>query len=220
MPRSLPTCPTLCALALLPLPALAGAQAKRDTTTLEKAGQRLEAVSISATRSAAVVSGAAAVVVRPAEIRSSPAPMLEQALKEAPFVLVRQNSRGEMEISVRGSDSRQSSVLLNGVPITLGWDHRTDPSLVPITGAERLVVVRGLGSLLNGPNSLGGTIEVSHDAFSESASGRAWAGAGIDENGATVGSLNSPVSVVGNLMEIGWVPRRSLENPGTMYPAL
>lgn len=189
MPRPLPTCPTLCALALLTLPALAGAQAKRDTTTVERAGQRLETVNISATRSAAVVSGAAAIVVRPAEIRSSPAPMLEQALKEAPFVLVRQNSRGEMEISVRGSDSRQSSVLLNGVPITLGWDHRTDPSLVPITGAERLVVVRGLGSLLNGPNSLGGTIEVSHDAFSESASGRAWAGAGIDENGATVGSF-------------------------------
>ena len=189
MPRPVPTRLTLCTLALLGLPAASGAQAKRDTTTLEKAGQRLEAVSISATRSAAVVSGAAAVVVRPAEIRSSPAPMLEQALKEAPFVLVRQNSRGEMEISVRGSDSRQSSVLLNGVPITLGWDHRTDPSLVPITGAERLVVVRGLGSLLNGPNSLGGTIEVSHDAFSESASGRAWAGAGIDENGATVGSF-------------------------------
>lgn len=184
-----PLCPTLCALAVLGLPAAGGAQAKRDTTTVEPKGQRLEAVSISATRSATVVSGAAAVVVRPMEIRSSPAPMLEQALKEAPFVLVRQNSRGEMEISVRGSDSRQTSVLLNGVPITLGWDHRTDPSLVPITGAERLVVVRGLGSLLNGPNSLGGTIEVSHDAYSESAGGRAWAGAGIDENGATVGSF-------------------------------
>jgi iron complex outermembrane receptor protein len=184
-----PSCPTLCALVVLGLPAVGGAQATRDTTKVERKGQRLEAVSISATRSAAVVSGAAAVVVRPAEIRASPAPMLEQALKEAPFVLVRQNSRGEAEISVRGSDSRQSSVLLNGVPITLGWDHRTDPSLVPITGTERLVVVRGLGSLLNGPNSLGGTIEVSHDGFSESASGRAWAGAGIDQNGATVGSL-------------------------------
>lgn len=189
MHRPLPTFQTLCALALLGLPAAVGAQAKRDTTTVERAGQRLEAVSISAARSAAVVSGAAAVVMRPAEIRSSPAPMLEQALKEAPFVLVRQNSRGESEISVRGSDSRQSSVLLNGVPISLGWDHRTDPSLVPITGAERLVVVRGLGSLLNGPNSLGGTIEVNHDAFSELASGRAWAGLGIDENGATVGSF-------------------------------
>lgn len=184
-----PVCPTLCSLAMLGLPAAGGAQARRDTTTVERRSHQLEAVSISATRSAAIVNGAAAVVVRPAEIRASPAPMLEQALKEAPFVLVRQNSRGESEISVRGSDSRQSSVLLNGVPITLGWDHRTDPSLVPITGAERLVVVRGLGSLLNGPNSLGGTIEVSHDAFAESAGGRVWAGAGIDQNGATVGSL-------------------------------
>ena len=28
-------------------------------------------------------------------------------------------------------------MLLDGVPITLGWDHRTDPSVIPITGADR-----------------------------------------------------------------------------------
>ena len=108
-------------------------------------------------------------VIKPSETRSSPAPLLDQALRESPFVLVRQNSRGEMEISVRGSDSRQAAVLLDGVPISLGWDHRTDPSLIPLTGSERMVIVRGLGSLLNGPNTLGGSIEISHDAFGHQA---------------------------------------------------
>ncbi len=94
-----------------------------------------------------------------------------------------------MEISVRGSDSRQAAVLYDGVPITLGWDHRTDPSLIPLTGSERMVIVRGLGSLLNGPNTLGGSIEISHDAFGQPAGGQLWAGAGVDQFGSTVGTL-------------------------------
>jgi outer membrane receptor protein involved in Fe transport len=123
------------------------------------------------------------------ELRSSPAPLLDQALRETPFVLVRQNSRGEMEISVRGSDSRQTAVLIDGVPITLGWDHRADPSLIPITGAERMVVVRGLGSLLNGPNAQGGSVEVTHDASGQSAGGQLRAAAGVDQYGSSVGTL-------------------------------
>ena len=65
------------------------------------------------------------------------------------------------ELSVRGSDSRQTAILLDGVPLTLGWDNRSDVSLVPITGATRISLVRGLSSLLHGPNVLGGVVEVS-----------------------------------------------------------
>src|SRR5687767_12731966 len=136
----------------------AAAQAPTDS-----ARAKLEPVTVIGARAVAVVGGASAVVVRTEQLRSSPAPLLEEALRESPFVHVRQNSRGEMELSVRGSDSRQAAVLLQGVPISLGWDHRTDPSLVPITGAQSLVIVRGLSTLLNGPNTLGGTIEVSQD---------------------------------------------------------
>ncbi len=181
-----------CAAALLLLTALATtlrAQLPRDSARADSLGRAMQAVSVSAARATGVVGGAAAVVITPSELRSSPAPLLDQALRESPFVLVRQNSRGEMEISVRGSDSRQAAVLLNGVPLTLGWDHRTDPSLIPITGTERLVIVRGLGSLLNGPNTLGGTIEISHDAYGQPAGGQLWAGAGVDQYGATVGTL-------------------------------
>lgn len=147
------------------------------------------AVSVSASRAVGVAGGAAAVVVRADELRSSAAPLLDQALRESPFVLVRQNSRGEMEISVRGSDARQAAVLLNGVPLSLGWDHRTDPSLIPLTGSEQIVIVRGLASLLNGPNTLGGSIEISHNPLSQPTGDQLWAGAGVDQYGATVASL-------------------------------
>ncbi|HYC52741.1 MAG TPA: TonB-dependent receptor, partial [Gemmatimonadaceae bacterium] len=53
-----------------------------------------------------------------------------------------------------------------------------------------LVIVRGLSSLLNGPNTLGGTIEVSHeDAFGRLGTGRVWGGVGVDENAAYVASI-------------------------------
>ena len=174
---------------LLTDPTAARGQTVTDSARADSAAQKLKAVTVSSARAVGVVGGAAAVVVRPQELRASPAPLLDQALREAPFVHVRQNSRGEMEISVRGSDSRQAAILLDGVPITLGWDHRADPSLIPITGAERMVIVRGLGSVLNGPNTLGGSIEITHDAFGQPRVGRFSAGAALDQYGATVGTL-------------------------------
>ncbi len=171
------------------------AQSQRDSARTDSLGAIIGAVSVSAARSVGVTGGASAVVVRADELRSSAAPLLDEALRESPFVLVRQNSRGEMEISVRGSDSRQAAVLLNGVPLSLGWDHRTDPSLIPLTGSEQIVIVRGLASLLNGPNTLGGSIEISHDALSQPTGDQLSAGAGVDQYGAAVGSLGVGRSV-------------------------
>ncbi|MCC6243737.1 MAG: TonB-dependent receptor [Gemmatimonadaceae bacterium] len=171
------------------LPSIAVAQASRDSVRRDSTAQALGTVSVSSARFVGLAGGASAVVVKTTQLRSSPAPLLDQALRESPFVLVRQNSRGEMEISVRGSDSRQAAVLLDGVPMSLGWDSRSDPSLIPLTGAEQMVIVRGLGSLLNGPNTLGGSIEITHDPFRQPVGGRLWAGAGVDQYGASVATL-------------------------------
>ena len=178
-------CPQL-ALVLLACPALVAAQTPADTA--RDTTRKLQTVTITAARAAATVGGASAVVLKPEELRTSPAPLLEQALREAPFVHVRQNSRGEMELSVRGSDSRQAAVLVDGVPLTLGVDHRADPSLVPLTGSRSIVIVRGLGSLLNGPNTLGGTIEVDQGA---GATNDAWVGGGFDEAGSVVTTVGA-----------------------------
>lgn len=176
---------SLFAIVLLAALRPADAQIPPDSAA-DSSKVQLKAVTVTGARSAAIVGGASAVAVRIDQLRSSPAPSLEQAVRESPFVHVRQNSRGEMELSVRGSDARQASVMLNGVPITLGWDHRADPSLIPITGSQNIVIIRGLGSLLNGPNTLGGTIEVNQG---RSPAREAWAGAGFDHTSALVTSL-------------------------------
>ncbi|HEY0970352.1 MAG TPA: TonB-dependent receptor [Gemmatimonadales bacterium] len=136
------------------------AQVRPDSAARDSVGQRVAPVVVTGKRTPITVGGAGAVVVELDSMRLPAAPVLDQALREIPFVLVRRNSRGEMELSVRGSDSRQAAVLVDGIPITLGWDHRTDPSLVPLTGARSITVTRGLSSLLHGPNVLGGVVEV------------------------------------------------------------
>ena len=96
---------------LLAAPAALVAQARRDTTAADSA-RRVERVVITDSRTPTTTGGASAVVIRPDSlpIPTTPAPLLEQVLRQTPFVLVRQNSRGEVELSVRGSDSRQAAV--------------------------------------------------------------------------------------------------------------
>ena len=165
-------------------PAVLGAQEPRDSTRSDSTRQ-LERVVVTAPRVPVTVGGAGALVVSPDSLKASAAPLLHEALRETPFVLVRQNSRGEMELSVRGSDSRQAAVLVDGMPLTLGWDHRADPSLVPLSGVGTILVVRGLSSVLHGPNVLGGIVELGMggSASSGAPQRRSWGAAGLDQYG-------------------------------------
>ena len=85
---------------------------------------------------------------------------MEDVVRALPLIDVRTNSRGEAQPALRGSQDRQIAILMDGVPLTLGWDHRADLSIIPMTAARRVTLVRGLSSVLYGPNTLGGVIEV------------------------------------------------------------
>lgn len=162
------------------------AAAQVPDSTARDSSHTLRPVVIESGRSATSIGGASAITVRIDSLQLSVTPTLDETLRAIPFILVRQNSRGEAEISVRGSDSRQSAVFLDGVPLTLGWDHRTDPSLIPIGGASQITFVRGLSSLLQGPNVLGGVLELNmleNTAVGQRAS--VSANAGVDNTGAT-----------------------------------
>ncbi len=104
--------------------------------------------------------GVSAVEMRLDSLASVPIPTLEEALREMPFVRIRENSRGEAQPSLRGATDRQIAVLVDGVPLTLGWDHRTDLSIIPLTAARSINLLRGLSSVLHGPNVLAGVVEV------------------------------------------------------------
>lgn len=120
---------------------------------------RLETVVIEATRPITTAGGASAVEVETDSLAIPPAATTEDVLRALPFLHVRTNSRGEAEISARGSESRQVAILVDGVPITLSWDARADVSVIPATAIREITFVRGLSSVLYGPNVLGGIVE-------------------------------------------------------------
>jgi iron complex outermembrane recepter protein len=123
---------------------------------------RMGGLQVQAARPVTTAGGASALEVRLDSLSLRPAPTLEQVLRELPLIQVRTNSRGEAQFSLRGSgsDARQVAVLMDGVPLNLGWDARADLSVLPATAATSLTLVRGLPSLLHGPNVLGGVLEV------------------------------------------------------------
>ncbi len=164
------------------------AQARADSVRVDSSrAVSLEGITVRGVRPIVSAGATSAVLVQPDSLLLTAAPTLENLLRELPFIRVRENSRGEVELSVRGSESRQVAVLVDGVPLTLGWDHRTDASVVPVTGARRVVLVRGLSSLLHGPNVLGGVVEiaVARDPFgSEAPQDLLQLRAGVDGTGA------------------------------------
>lgn len=161
-----------------------------DTLPRDTVVFRMRELRIEATRPIASVSGASAVRLSLQSPRVAAVPLLEEALRELPFVQVRENSRGEAQLTLRGTESRQLAVLVDGVPLTLGWDARTDLSLIPIDAAREIELFRGISSVLHGPNVLGGvvSIEIGHGSV-DPARRLNGAQGGVDATGAMFGGV-------------------------------
>ncbi len=132
---------------------------QRDTLPFDTI-YNMEPIKVRVARPVATAGGAAAITTPLDYLRINPSPTLADVLRQMPLIQVRENSRGEVQPSIRGMGSRRVVVLVDGVPITLGWDNRADLSVVPVTAARELTLVRGLSSVLYGPNALGGAILV------------------------------------------------------------
>lgn len=137
-----------------------GVLAQADTARADTTVYRIEGIKVQASRAVTTLGGASAVEVTVDSLMLPPSATTEELLREIPTLHVRTNSRGEAEITVRGSESRQVAVLVDGVPLTLGWDARTDVSVLPAGAVSEVNLVRGLSSILHGPNVLGGVVEM------------------------------------------------------------
>ena len=131
-----------------------------DSTRSDSSSVDLGEIVVRAARPLTTVGGASAVRLHLDSLALPPAPSLELALRQLPLLHVRRNSRGEAELSARGSESRQVAVLVDGIPLTLAWDGRLDASVLPLGAPQRLEYTRGLSSMLYGPNVLGGIVEI------------------------------------------------------------
>jgi iron complex outermembrane receptor protein len=153
----------------------------------------LPPVTVRAARPRTTAGGSSAVEVVLDSAATRPAPTLEQVLRTVPLVVVRANSRGEAQPALRGGEDRQIAVLVDGVPITLAWDHRSDLSVIPVTAARSVTLHRGLSSLLHGPNALAGAVEVdiARGDRADAAPPALVLDAGVDHTGARSAALTA-----------------------------
>jgi iron complex outermembrane recepter protein len=146
-------------LSLLMLSVLADAGPARCAVPADTASVEIEGLTIFGTHPLTTRGGSSAIRATLDSLPIPAAGSLEQVLRSLPALHLRTNSRGEAEISVRGSESRQVAVLVDGAPLTLSWDGRTDVSVIPWGALRQVTLARGLSTMLSGPNVLGGAIE-------------------------------------------------------------
>jgi iron complex outermembrane receptor protein len=197
-----------------------GATQERADTTRRDSVITLPNLVVRAATPVTTVGGASGVRASLDSLPLPAAPSLEEVLRDIPLLHVRRNSRGEAEVSVRGSESRQVAVLVDGVPLTLAWDARADVSVIPATAAREVNFVRGLSSMLYGPNVLGGIVELSvGQTFYQPPSPSAEVAAELDHVGGY--AARASVSLPVNANAGGWLVRAGAshrDSPGFPLP--
>jgi iron complex outermembrane recepter protein len=82
------------------------------------------------------------------------------ALQYSPGVYASVSGKNESQLSVRGYDQRQISVMIDGAPVYFPYDGGFDLGNVQLAGFNKISVIKNTPSILYGPNSMGGTINL------------------------------------------------------------
>ena len=124
---------------------------------------------------------------------------LSEALDLLPGVALQNvGQRRERLVSVRGFNSRQVPLFIDGVPVYVPYDGNVDLSRFGVDYVSEITVSKGLASVLYGPNILGGAINVVSRKPTAPLEGSARVGV---ESGESGDSLETHVSgTIGGLM--------------------
>lgn len=97
-------------------------------------------------------------VVTAQEIENRRADTVADALQLLPGVYKSQASAGEIQI--RGFDSKNISVLVDGVPMNNSFNNKVDWEVIPVHSIERIELVRGASSSLYGGKGVAGVLSI------------------------------------------------------------
>lgn len=111
------------------------------------------------TEDAASAGAATRVTGAQAEQRSRPS--VADAAALAPGVtLTRIGGRNEAAAYVRGFDTRQVPLFIDGIPVYVPYDGNVDMGRFDVFGMSELSISKGYSPVIYGPNTLGGAINV------------------------------------------------------------
>ncbi len=94
------------------------------------------------------------------EIKAGGAQTLDEALRMVPGVDVDKGGKGEMHISIRGFDQSDLKVLIDGVPAHETYFRTLDLGQFPVESIAEIKIIKGASSLMYGPNTMGGVINI------------------------------------------------------------
>ncbi|HEX2694276.1 MAG TPA: TonB-dependent receptor [Acidobacteriota bacterium] len=99
--------------------------------------------------------------VIPAAILTPLAPRnLSDVLSYAPGAYATSGGKGESHVKIRGLDADKSTLLIDGIPVYDPYFNTYDLKTVLTEDIESIKVVKGSSSVLYGPNTLGGIVDV------------------------------------------------------------
>lgn len=86
---------------------------------------------------------------------------LTDSLKNLEGVVVNEvGNRNEKVVYIRGYDLRQIPIFFDGIPVYIPFDGYMDLSRISVNDLSQIQVFKGYVSVLNGPNALGGAINL------------------------------------------------------------
>lgn len=127
--------------------------------------QKLEPVTVSASRFESAEAPISATVITAQQIREAGVNNVNEAIRKIGGVFGRQNFSGTSDFSLDlrgfGSNSDQNvAIFVDGVRISENEQQPAMMSAIPIEAVERIEIVRGGSSVLYGDGATGGTIQI------------------------------------------------------------
>ena len=82
------------------------------------------------------------------------------ALQYCPGIYSSISGKNEAQLSIRGFDQRQISVMIDGAPVYIPYDGSFDLNAIQLAGFNKISVSKNTPSIVYGPNSMGGSINL------------------------------------------------------------
>ena len=150
-------------------------------------------------RAEAVVLASSVTEVERGGIALRDAPAVSGSIAFLPGTYIHTNARNEAVPTLRGFEPRQVATFLDGVPLALPYDGVIDLDQLAVAYVAKITVTRGMPSILYGPNSMGGTINVVSSEPGTALAGQArleggWRRTGLVSLGSSLGPIGWFVS--------------------------
>jgi len=94
------------------------------------------------------------------DIKMQGAQTVAQALELTPGVNIRIGNKGQADITLRGFDQNNVKILIDGVPSRSSYYSYLDLGQIPIDSVAKIKIIKGASSVLYGPNTMGGVINI------------------------------------------------------------